>query len=489
MSLKLTHKHIEEIEFEDLTPKQSLVIALESAKNLEWNICHISGSGFIAFTKMTMLSNKEEIKLKISGNTAYLTSESTSSQLNDFGKNKENIENFIAKFDGLCNAFTEEELTQLYEEIKTDLVNIDDDLLDNSKSSLKEKIVIFLSLFKPKQGYFITPIIININIVVFILMVISGVDILHPNLESLMEWGANFRPLTLENEWWRLITNCFLHIGVIHLLMNMYALIYIGLILEPYLGKIRFTEAYFLTGIAASVTSLWWHDLTVSAGASGAIFGMYGVFLALLTTNIIEKSARKSLFTSILLFVGYSLFYGLKGGIDNAAHLGGLISGIIIGYVYYPSLIKSHIPKLKFITTAILTLVIVTSTLIIYFQIPNDFGKYDTKIKAFAANESKAIELFSLPENTDDNLILFNIKQGINYWNKNKVIINELEKLNLPIELDVRNKKLLQYCDLRIESYNIIYKAVEEKNTVYQEQIYDYNKQINEIIEDLRINK
>jgi rhomboid protease GluP len=110
-------------------------------------------------------------------------------------------------------------------------------------------------------------------------------------------------------------------------------LLYIGLLLEPYLGKTRFLTAYLISGIAASMTSLWWNDLTISAGASGAIFGMYGVFLALLSTNLLDKSVKKVLFTSIAVFAGYNILNGLKSnsGIDNAAHIGGLISGLIIG--------------------------------------------------------------------------------------------------------------------------------------------------------------
>ncbi len=169
-------------------------------------------------------------------------------------------------------------------------------------------------------------------------MVMSGVDIMFPDSASLIKWGANFTFLTLKGEWWRLISSCFLHIGIAHLFFNMYALMYIGLLLEPHLGKTRFITAYLITGIAASMTSLWWHDRALSAGASGAIFGMYGVFLAMLTTNIIKNSSRKALLTSIAFFVGYNLIGGMEYGIDNAAHIGGLISGIIIGYAYVTGL-------------------------------------------------------------------------------------------------------------------------------------------------------
>src|SRR5689334_12007874 len=92
----------------------------------------------------------------------------------------------------------------------------------------------------------------------------------------------------------RMITNVFVHIGILHLLFNMYGLYFVGRFLEPMLGKVRYITAYFCAGVIASLVSLYWHrnENIVSAGASGAIFGMYGVFLALLTTHLIPKSVR-----------------------------------------------------------------------------------------------------------------------------------------------------------------------------------------------------
>src|SRR5690606_16198086 len=150
----------------------------------------------------------------------------------------------------------------------------------------------FFSVFVPSKDYFITPILVYINLIVFLVMVLSGVDIFNPTGEDLVKWGANFEPYTLIGQWWRLLVCCFLHIGIVHLLFNMYALIYIGLLLEPYMGRLRFLAAYIFAGIIASMVSVLWNDYIISAGASGAIFGMYGVFLALLTTNFLNKHAR-----------------------------------------------------------------------------------------------------------------------------------------------------------------------------------------------------
>jgi rhomboid protease GluP len=170
------------------------------------------------------------------------------------------------------------------------------------------------------------------------------------------------------------------------------------LLLEPRLGTTRFVGAYILTGIAASITSLWWHDLTISAGASGAIFGMYGVFLAMLTTNLIEKSARKALLTSIGVFVLYNLVNGLKGGIDNAAHIGGLASGLIVGYAFYPSLKQPEAKRLQYSSLSLIAILILASSFFVFKQIPNDIGKYDQKMKSFGNMENMALAVYRLPE-------------------------------------------------------------------------------------------
>src|SRR6185312_2591090 len=314
------------------------------------------------------------------------------------------------------------------------------------------------------------------------------VNFLSPDTESLVRWGANFRPATLQGEWWRLLTNCFLHIGILHLLMNMYALLYIGLILEPYLGKARFLAAYLLTGIAASAASLWFHDLTVSAGASGAIFGMYGVFLAMLTTNFIEKSARKNLLISISVFVAYNLMNGMKGGIDNSAHLGGLVAGLAIGYAYYPGLKSPQAMNLTTGAIAGMAIMILTVCSFVYHKTPNDTAIYDTKIKSFISNEAKALEVYSMLKTAPKDSLLATIKdKGIYYWNENIRLIDELDKLNLPDVIYDRDKKLRNYCLLRIKSYRLLYKTVDEGDeNKYRDSIGAYNDQIKAVIDSLK---
>jgi rhomboid protease GluP len=488
MAIGFSPNHTEDITLEQLSPEQFLVVSIETAKKLGWKLSITSEAGFIAFTKFSMTSWGEEITLKIVGDSGNIKSECTGNQIFDWGKNKENVNSFITTFHQLKNSFTPEELVQKYEELKPSFVAKEQDVLSLPPTTRREKISSFFSIFKPTDGYFITPIILNLNIAIFILMIASGVNVMLPDNESLLLWGANFKPLTLQGEAWRLITSCFLHIGIFHLLMNLYALFYIGLLLEPYLGKSRFATAYILSGITGSIASIFWNDLTISAGASGAIFGMYGVFVALLTSNIIEKSARQTLLTSIAIFVGYNIVVGLKpdSGIDNAAHIGGLIGGIIFGYAFLPSIKKSEDNKLKFGTIGLLSIVTLTSSFFIYKSMPNDLGTYDAKMNEFSINEARALDVYNLPPTTPNDEILRVLQDsGIYYWNQNIKLIDNFQELDLPLEIRTRNRLMREYCEIRIKSYELHIKAIVEDTYRYNTQIEEYNKQLEELINQI----
>jgi rhomboid protease GluP len=146
--------------------------------------------------------------------------------------------------------------------------------------------------------------------------------------------GANFGPKTANGQWWRLLTSTFIHIGFIHLLFNMWALWGAGLLVERLLGNTGFALVYLLSGLFGSLASCFWHPLLVCAGASGAVFGVYGALLGFVGRQrvSIPMQALSQLGKSSLAFLGYNLFYGLTvPNIDMAAHLGGLTAGFLCG--------------------------------------------------------------------------------------------------------------------------------------------------------------
>jgi len=128
--------------------------------------------------------------------------------------------------------------------------------------------------------FWVTPLLMGLNLVVFGAMVVAGVHFLSPTSESLVRWGADFGPLTSNGQWWRLVSATFLHVGIIHLAFNMYVLWDIGGLVERLVGNAAFLALYLLAGVFGSLASLIWNPLVVSAGASGAVFGRFGLLRA-----------------------------------------------------------------------------------------------------------------------------------------------------------------------------------------------------------------
>ncbi len=486
MALGLTPSYNTDLSLDDLTHPQCLVIAIDIASKLGWDIRYKSENGLIAYSGNKKGKWNSQVTIKMDYDMVNVRSESTGNAFFDWGRNKKNVTTFADLFYDAKAALDPEALARKYEALAPDLLVSGEDVVSQPPPTFGKKMAGTFSLLIPKEGYFVTPILIDINILVFLLMVCSGVDFFAPDTESLVNWGANFRPVTLEGQWWRLITNCFLHIGLLHLAFNMFALMYIGVLLEPYLGKLRFAVAYLLTGVIGSVTSLYWHDLTVSAGASGAIFGMYGVFLAMLTTNLIPKSVRTTLLTSIGLFVAYNLLYSLKGGIDASAHIGGLCSGLIIGYLFYPSLRRPNDEILTWVSGAVATILVVGASVYVYHHISNDLITYEQKMKSFARYERRALRIYRMPPNSKKETLLSVISDsGLYYWGESLKLLQEAQRLKIPAQFKERNDTLIEYCQLRIGSYNYLYMTIQQDTDIYKDSLRYFDSRIESMIKNL----
>jgi membrane associated rhomboid family serine protease len=200
----------------------------------------------------------------------------------------------------------------------------------------------FSELFLPHKRFVVTPVLIFLNIGVFIAMVVAGLGVVSFSGKDLLAWGANYAPMVSAGQYWRLLTSTFLHGGLMHLAFNMYALLLAGLLLEEKIGWLRITILYLLSGIIASMASVAYSD-SVSVGASGAIFGLYGGVLAFILTRVFPKQFTGAFIISIAIFVGFNLIMGFADAqIDNAAHIGGLVSGFVIGL-----LMSFTLPKAK----------------------------------------------------------------------------------------------------------------------------------------------
>ena len=181
---------------------------------------------------------------------------------------------------------------------------------------------------------YVTYVILAINVAVFIAMALSGAGLFDPTPDSLLRWGANFGPRTTNGEWWRLATSMFLHIGLMHIAFNMVVLLQIGPLMERILGNAGFTVAYLVSGLGGALASVAWNPYVVSAGASGAIFGLYGALLGFLALRpkAVPQEVLSGLVKGALAFIGYNVVYGfIRAGTDMAAHAGGLATGFLCG--------------------------------------------------------------------------------------------------------------------------------------------------------------
>ena len=182
----------------------------------------------------------------------------------------------------------------------------------------------------------ITVLFILLNILIFLVVDFTGGS---ENTAHMIECGAAYPPLILENgEIYRLFTCMFLHFGIEHLLNNMLVLFVLGSRLEQVIGNIKFLLIYLIGGVLGNVISLLIElraqDFAVSAGASGAVFAVMGAMVYIVIRNkgwLGDLSMRQ-----ILVMAAFSLYFGFAStGVDNTAHVGGMVSGFFLAVIFY----------------------------------------------------------------------------------------------------------------------------------------------------------
>ena len=177
----------------------------------------------------------------------------------------------------------------------------------------------------------------------FIMQVLSGVDANNPSTEALLKWGANALPYTMDNEPWRLASSAFLHIGLMHLLFNGFAMYFFGQIAEPMFGSAKFLALFLLAAVGGNLLNnhITWQGILdgtgqpgLSAGASGGIMGI-GAALFIAALFKISVNGMVLNLKSLIIIMGINLVYGFAvPGIDNAGHIGGAVTGLVIALAF-----------------------------------------------------------------------------------------------------------------------------------------------------------
>ncbi len=186
------------------------------------------------------------------------------------------------------------------------------------------------------SGFKITYTLIFVNVLFYIVSILYTGQVIDMPAKELVDLGAIFGPkVVLGGEWWRLITAMFLHGSMTHLLMNMFSLYIIGRPMEIYFTPKDYLGIYLFTGILGGLVSISFHPVSVGIGASGAIFGVFGALSGYFFAYRRELGENAHLFMKdFAIIIGINLLLGFSiPNIDVSAHAGGLVSGLVGGFI------------------------------------------------------------------------------------------------------------------------------------------------------------
>ena len=498
-------KYEQTVALNNTDKETAFAIAYQAMKNSGWTIKFAGPDKLLGNTPKNWKNNPLQVMITIVNDSLIVSSETITDESFDvLGKNKKAVAAFISAFEDAKKSTNETTI----ENNKNAINALREETIKVAEQEEQQAAEINKAMNLSGSNLYVTYAIIAINVVVFILMVIDGAGIFEPNGLVQIKWGSNYTPLTLSGDWWRLLTNIFIHFGIIHLLMNMYCLYIAGVYLEPMLGKVKYTAAYLCTGVLASTTSLWWHSEGInSAGASGAIFGLYGLFLALLTTSLIPKLVRQSLLQTIGIFVVYNLVYGLKSGVDNAAHVGGLVSGFIIGYIYVYGIKKEKEgQKLQWIVPLVVLLSIGGAY---GYLLQNkvsaeqrtaelnalegssfaDYDKFNSKEEEVYKLEKEAVNLINDSTINSSDEMLKRLIQAKLLWQKSETLIDETESYTVSDAMHKKAAKLYEYIQLREEQnklLSVLNTSGQEKDEAAKKDLAINREKILKILDELK---
>ncbi|WP_412467165.1 rhomboid family intramembrane serine protease [Pedobacter sp. KLB.chiD] len=474
----------------DFPADKYLIVAKQAIENLGWALSHVSETGLIAYTPISFQSYSEEVSIRIHGNFAVVKSECVGIQMlfNDYGKNDLNLEKFFHEFEYVefhLKDVWEEHLQKFHKFIATQ----DDHYFEKAPLATKNKIKNVLFLLFPQKGYTVTPIIVVLNTLYYIAIVLLSIvfmaylslktghvsqeDYLSEIKRLVLNFGVNQRNLVLGGQYWRLITYQFIHGSVSHLFFNMYALVYLGLMIENKLGWKKYLFIYLMSGVCGGLVSLIFHQEGVMMGASGAIMGLYGAFIALLITKSFEPKATKALLVSTLIVSLLVVINGAFGKrVDNAAHIGGFVSGFILTYLlaYEPDKAFEVKTWTRYAVSVLLFLMFFSG--VIHFSPKYGTEEYRKLRDTFNTNLGSLNNIMNLKISLLKDVKLTSIKEdGIIPMERNLIIIKQMQALTLRPEDAKERAEKVKLSKAAHRAVMLMYRDIQADST------YRYSKQ------------
>lgn len=465
---------------EGLTNWEILSIVQQACKELEWEYLVVDENKFTATTPTHWTLSEEIIKISVENEEIIFRSRSESLELYEAGRNQKNIEEFLLpKFRKIKAKWTPEELLKAASVLR-------DETLKQLKSGNRvtaEKVSYGL------EDHGMTFSLILLNIVVFVAMAARHIDIYNPTPADILNFGGNVKFNVTGGEWWRLITNIFVHIGILPLIVNLIGLYFIGLMVEAILGKLKFLIAYLTTGVLASLASIVWIPDGVTAGATGAIFGLYGVLIAFVTTPYVNKKFSPFWIFGTVAYAVFNIVVGMRGGIDNAAAIGGFVAGLATGYLFYFFHFKRELARAG--GTRISIEVLLLTTLVVYFYLRahsrNDSLRFEREVMKLNQIEVKAMTIMQQLQSAQNNNEAVHVLRdsALPQWKHFQQEIMKTGGYSLSKEYKRKRKLLNEYAGLRVHQTELIYKSINEGTDKYNHEIDDVSDRIEKIIDQL----
>lgn len=462
---------------EGLSNWEIFSIAEKACRELDWDYLIVDEKTFTATTPTHWTLSEQIIKVLVGSNEIIFKSQSESLDLYEAGRNKKNIE------EHLLPAYTKARKRVSYEELQFAANALRTETIKQIRSGNRiasERMTFGLN------NHEVTFFLIAINLLVYGLMVLKHVNYANPSVKDIIDWGGNLRFNVTGGEWWRLITALFVHIGIFPLLVNMAGLYFISLAVEPILGKLKFLIAYLCTGIVAGLVSILWVEEGVTSGASGAVFGMFGVLLAFATTAYINKKFPKTWIVFTLAYVGFNVFMGLHEANDNAANLGGFAAGVVIGYLFYLFHFKRNLARAGG-TRISVEILLLTSLLVFFYLRKNgrdDTLRFEKEVMKLNQIELKAMtQMQQLQSKTNEEAALVLRDSALPQWRHFQQEIYKTDVYRLDDEFKQKRKLLSKYASLRVHQTELIYKSINEGTDKYNAEIDEVSNEIDKIID------
>lgn len=347
-------------------------------------------------------------------------------------------------------------------------------------------------LFHITPRTFVTLLIVLANAAVFVLMTIDSGELFSPNVQTLVEWGGNTGSKTLDGQWWRLITCMFVHVGIIHIGLNMWVLWGLGHLVERLVGNVGFFVMYFVAGIAGSVASVLWNPHVVSAGASGAVFGVFGALMGFvfLRRDSVPREIFQNLRNSGGMFLAYNLLFGLSvPGIDMAAHLGGLAAGAVCGVLMSQPL--DRITAWRRTVRNVLTTVVAAGLLAIvahFWLLP--MSHYVVAWRGFFQVETQAVEAFEKArtqyneQGMDDAEFIAAVESDvIAPWDEAR---REVVRLGTPPDrVQSQADLIIQYAEVRQQAWESLVVAIRDSDNEAMQRYQEHTQATERLLKEI----